>query len=142
MKEYWNSKPMAQTSTTSQRELERMKKYWANADDLYLDDFKDKHAQATKEYSKKGIKDGVTDKINHNGCPLLDKALNFKHNAGAGSWATQESSRKIMKSIYDVEGNERPSLQRYLDSPMYSSFSPSHEFAEKRMTSSMVYIIY
>jgi hypothetical protein len=137
-KDYWKLKKgySQKALTTSQRELNRMTKYWANPDELYINDYKDMQSgQNDKEYTKVKVKDKVSEKVN-NAVYLSgnDDQTRFKHNAGYGSWATQEASRKMLKSVYEVEPQERQSFQKCLDYPLYSSFSPNKAFPDSKKT--------
>ena len=133
-KDYWKLKKnySQKALTTSQRELNRMTKYWANPDELYLNDYKDMPS-VQKDYTKISVKDNVADKVNNQVyLSSNEDQTRFKHNAGYGSWATQEASRKILKSVYEVDAQERQSFKNYLDYPLYSSFSPNKAFPDSK----------
>ncbi len=138
VKDYWKLKKgySQKTLTTSQRELNRMTKYWAGQDELYINDYKDMpNCQKDKEYTKVKAKDQVTEKVNNlEYLSSNDEQARFKHNAGYGSWATQEASRKMLKSVYEVDPQERKSFQKYLEYPLYSSFSPNKAFPDSKKT--------
>jgi hypothetical protein len=124
----------------SQRELVTSAKYWANPDELYLSDFKDAKncATVTKFHATKPVKGNVTDKITNTEFISNDEGIvRLNHNYGQGSWANQVSSKRLLKSQYDIEQSQRESLKRYVDLPLYSSFTPNKEFPENLSKSSL-----
>lgn len=140
-KQYWTIKSgyNPHVKIQSQRELVASAKYWAKPDALFLNDFKAHPSKtAASIYIPKSTKNSVVEKINNAEFVSNDDGLiRFNHNYGKGSWANQMSSRKELQSVYDVDPNQRESLKRYLESPMYSCFSANKEFPEYKTSSSL-----
>ena len=140
-KQYWTIKSgyNPHVKINSQRELVVTAKYWAKPEQLFINDFKDHTSKtAASIHFPKTTKNSVVEKINNAGFVSSDDGLvRFNHNYGQGSWANQMSSRKQLQSVYDVDPSQRESLKRYLESPMYSCFSPNKEFPEYKSFSSL-----
>jgi hypothetical protein len=115
----------------SQRDLQRSTKYWAQPDQIYINDVQDSPpvpAILKKDYYPQKYKRDVVEKVNHVNTITSEEKEKILSNKMQGSWAMKEADIRKWRSTFDDDPHQRPSYVRDLNKPMYSSFTADRTF--------------